>query len=66
MAFLPDAVFGDAIFIGDEMVIISDLHELFGDSDELIVEMLPQRFDRLPIHKLVYSYQSYYQGVFRC
>ena len=66
MAFLPDDVFGDAIFIGDEMVIISDLHELFGDSDELIVEMLPQRFDRLPIHKLVYYYQSYYQGVFIC
>jgi len=42
MAFLPVAVFGDAIFIGDEMVIISDLRLLFGDSDELIVEMLLQ------------------------
>jgi len=53
--------FGSDIFIEDGMQAISDLQQLFG-SEARIIRELQHRFDRLPIHKLVY-YQSYYQGV---
>jgi hypothetical protein len=42
--------------------IISDLQELFGNDNTTIIIELQHRFDRLPIHRLVY-YQSYNQGV---
>jgi hypothetical protein len=67
VAFPPDAVFGDEIFIDeeeeedDDMNIFTDLLQLFG-SEARIIRELQHRFDRLPIHKLVY-YQSYYDGV---
>jgi hypothetical protein len=38
-----------------------DLYQLFGSIAE-IISKLQHRFDRLPIHRLVY-YQSYHQGV---
>ena len=53
--------FGSDIFLEDGMQAISDLQQLFG-SGAAIIRDLQHRFDRLPIHKLVY-YQSYYQGV---
>ena len=56
LAIPPNAVLGDNIFI--EM---TDLQRLFG-SEARIIRELRHRFDRLPIHKLVY-YQSYYQGM---
>ena len=68
-----NAVIGDDIFIheeeeeddddeiGDENELRTDLQLLFGSELEIIRE-LEHRFDRLPIHRLVY-YQSYYQGV---
>jgi len=56
VAIPPNAILGDNIFI--EM---TDLQRLFG-SEARIIRELQHRFDRLPIHKLVY-YQSYYQGV---
>ena len=43
------------------MEIISDLQELFGNFT-IIISELQHRFDKLPIHGLVY-YQSYHQGV---
>ena len=43
------------------MLIHTDLQRLFGSEARIIWE-LQHRFDRLPIHKLVY-YQSYHQGV---
>jgi len=61
-AFPPNAVFGDYTFFqvyGSES--FTDLQQLFGSEREIIRE-LQHRFDRLPIHKLVY-YQSYHQGV---
>ena len=64
MAFPPDAVFGDEIFISeddDEMEMHTDLWLLF-DSELQIMIDLQHRFDGLPIHKLVY-YQTYHQGV---
>ena len=63
VAIPPNAVFGDNIFIhalnGDDM---TDLQRLFGNSDARIMRELQHRFDRLPIHRIVY-YQSYHQGV---
>jgi hypothetical protein len=58
-----DAVFGDDSFIHEEdaMGISTDLRRLFGSNTSIIWE-LQHRFDRLPIHRLVY-YQSYNQGV---
>ena len=56
VAIPPNAVLGDYIFI--EM---TDLLRLFG-SEARVIRELQHRFDRLPIHKLVY-YQSYYDGV---
>jgi hypothetical protein len=63
LAFPPDAVFGDEIFIeeDDDAEIYTDLLQLFGSNTRIIWE-LQHRFDRLPIHRIVY-YQSYYQGV---
>jgi hypothetical protein len=76
VAFPPNAVFGDNIFIGkdynifieeegeddDDMNIFMDLQLLFGNSNGRIISALMHRFDGLHIHKLVY-YQSYNQGV---
>jgi hypothetical protein len=60
VAFPPNAVFGDDIFI-EEVSTITDLQQLFGSDAEIIRE-LQHRFDELPIHSIVY-YQSYYEGV---
>jgi hypothetical protein len=61
VAIPPNAVFGDAIFIEEDYVVMTDLQRLFGSNARIIWE-LQHRFDGLPIHKLVY-YQYYYQGV---
>jgi hypothetical protein len=72
VAFPPDVVFGDDIFIeeeednddnddDDEMELRTDLELLFG-SDLGIIRELMHRFDELPIHSIVY-YQSYNHGV---
>jgi hypothetical protein len=61
VAFPPNAVFGENIFIVNGSNITSDLQELFGSDAEIIRE-LQHRFDELPIHSLVY-HQSYNQGV---
>jgi hypothetical protein len=61
VAFPPDAVFDDDIFIEREGI-DTDLQELFGNSNARIIHELQHRFDELPIHKLVY-YLSYHQGV---
>jgi hypothetical protein len=64
VAFPPNAVFGDNIFLDNEMDIITDVRDLqllFGSVTEIILA-LQHRFDGLPIHSLVY-YQSYQQGV---
>jgi hypothetical protein len=73
VAFSPDAVFGNNVFIGrnhiddifiyeeDDKEIHTDLQLLFGSEAEIIRE-LHHRFDRLPIHRIVY-YQSYNQGL---
>ena len=39
MAFPPDVVLGDAIFINEEIDIISDLHLLFGSEASIIREL---------------------------
>jgi hypothetical protein len=62
VAIPPDAVFDKKIFIVNGSNIISDLQELFGNSEARIIHELQHRFDGLPIHKLVY-YLSYHQGV---
>ena len=65
VAFPPDAVFGDDIFIGRHsrhfMETVTDLQLLFMSELEIIRE-LQHRFNELPIHRIVY-YQSYNQGV---
>jgi hypothetical protein len=61
VAFPPDAVFGDEIFIIEGSDTLTDLLQLFGSIAEIISE-LQHRFDGLPIHRIVY-YQSYHQGV---
>jgi hypothetical protein len=61
VAIPPNAAIGDAIFIAEDDDVMADLERLFGSDAEIIRE-LQHRFDRLPIHKLVY-YQSYNQGV---
>jgi hypothetical protein len=61
VAFPPNDVFGDEIFIDKYTDIISDLQQLFGSEAEIIRE-LQHRFDGLLIHSIVY-YQSYHQGV---
>jgi hypothetical protein len=63
VAIPPNAVVvGNNIFVNEGVSIISDLQQLFGDSNASIIWELQHRFDRLPIHRLVY-YQSYNQGV---
>jgi hypothetical protein len=59
VAFPTDAVIGYKIFL--EQGNYSDLQELFGSQERIIIE-LQHRFDGLPIHELVY-YQSYHQRV---
>jgi hypothetical protein len=63
VAFPPNAVFDDDIFIDndDEIDNRTDLQLLFGSDAEIIHE-LQHRFDELPIHSIVY-YQTYYHGV---
>jgi hypothetical protein len=56
VAFPPNIVFGHENFL------LGDLYQLFGNSNARIIRELQHRFDRLPIHSLVY-YQSYHQGV---
>jgi hypothetical protein len=65
VAFPPNADLSNDIF-GDEedyneMATNADIFQLFGSFAEIIRE-LQHRFDRLPIHFIVY-YQSYHQGV---
>jgi len=62
VAFPPNAVFGDNIFIGRHIDTVTDLQRLFGNSNAGIIRALQRRFDGLLIHSLVY-YQSYNQGV---
>jgi hypothetical protein len=68
VAFPPDVFFGYQIFIEEdddddnEMELRTDLQLLFGNSNAAIIRELMHRFDRLPIHSIVY-YQSYNQGV---
>jgi hypothetical protein len=61
VAFPPNAVFGDDVFIDGGRTMITDLQRLFGSNARIIRE-LQHRFDGLPIHKLVY-HLSCYQGV---
>jgi hypothetical protein len=68
VAFPPNAVFDDSdSYIEeeeedyDEMEFCTDLYQLFG-LESGIERELQHRFDKLPIHRLVY-YQSYHQGV---
>jgi hypothetical protein len=61
VAFPPDAVFGNNIFIREGSDTLTDLQLLFGSNAEIIRE-LQHRFDGLPIHRIVY-YLSYHQGV---
>ena len=61
VAFPPNVLFGDEIFIRAEIQTDTDLYQLFGSNASIIWE-LQHRFDRLPIHRIVY-YQSYHQGV---
>jgi hypothetical protein len=68
VAFPPNAVIDDSVFIDDnpdedddEINTATDLQLLFGSNTRAIRELM-HRFDRLPIHKLVY-YQSYHEGV---
>jgi hypothetical protein len=59
VAFPTNAVLGYKIFL--EQGNYSDLQELFGSQERIMIE-LQHRFDGLPIHELVY-YQSYHQRV---
>jgi hypothetical protein len=56
VAFPPNAVIGRHI-----IDTVTDLQQLFGNSNAGIIRALQHRFDGLPIHRLVY-YQSYNQG----
>jgi hypothetical protein len=62
VAFPPNVFFGDDIFIEEDYDEMTDLQRLFGNSNARIIRKLKHRFDRLPIHSIVY-YQSYHQGV---
>ena len=62
VAISPNAYLGGIEIFIDEEDKETDLQRLFGDSEERIIRALKHRFDKLPIHKLVY-YQSYNQGV---
>ena len=62
VAFPPNVVFrDDDIFGGQSATDHFDLFKLFG-SIARIIRKLKHRFNRLPIHSIVY-YQSYHQGV---
>jgi len=61
VAFPPNVLVGGEIFIRAEIQTDTDLYQLFGSNASIIWE-LQHRFDRLPIHRIVY-YQSYHQGV---
>ena len=69
VAFPPNAVFDDSDSYMeeeeeedyDEIQTDTDLCQLFG-LESVIERELQHRFDKLPIHRLVY-YQSYHQGV---
>jgi hypothetical protein len=61
VAFPPDAVFDENIFIGREGI-DTDLQRLFGNLEARFIHELQHRFDELPIHSIVY-YQSYHQEV---
>jgi hypothetical protein len=62
VAFPPNSVIDDHIFIDEAINKITDLRLLFGNSNARIIRELMHRFDGLLIHSLVY-YQSYHQGV---
>ena len=62
VAFPPNAVFDDSIFIDEDDNEMTDLQRLFGNSNARIIFALQHRFDGLPIHSIVY-YQSYNPGV---
>ena len=53
VAFSPNAVIDNNIFGEGSVIERSDLWLLFGSEAEILRE-LQHRFDRLPIHKLVY------------
>ena len=59
VALPPNTILGDDIFITEAelQTDLTDLQRLFGNSNARIIFALQHRFDRLPIHKLVY-YQS--------
>jgi hypothetical protein len=61
LAFHPYAVIGNNILGEQSAIQLYDLYQLFG-SNASIIWGLQHRFDRLPIHSLVY-YQSYNQEV---
>jgi hypothetical protein len=63
VAIPPNAIFDETFIYGGENdeEIHTDLLQLFG-SEERTVRELQHRFDRLPIHFIVY-YQSYYRGM---
>jgi hypothetical protein len=61
VAFPPNAIIGDKVFIIGSNAEMTDLQHLFG-SNAGIIWQLQHRFDGLPIHSIVY-YQSYHQGV---
>jgi hypothetical protein len=58
VAFPPNAVIDDNVLVGDNNM---DLKHLFG-SEERMCRELKHRFDKLPVHNVVY-YQSYHQRV---
>jgi hypothetical protein len=61
VAFPPNAVIGDDMFIIENYNNMTDLQQLFGDSNARIIWGLKHRFDRLPVHSVVY-FQPYQQG----
>jgi len=61
VAFPPNAVFDDNIFIDEDDNEMTDLQRLFGSEARIIWELM-HRFDGLPIHGIVY-YQSYNENV---
>jgi hypothetical protein len=58
VAFPPNAIIDDNVLVG---VNTMDLNQLFNSSKRIIWE-LQHRFDKLPVHSVVY-YQSYHQRV---
>jgi hypothetical protein len=62
VAFPPNAVIGNNIFIEEDDDVMPDLQRLFGNLNANIIWELQHRFDGLLIHQIVY-YQSYSEGV---